>query len=137
MLKINPNILIRISLTLLLSFWLFGLNAFGQYSLKGRVLDAETLEPLLFATVFISNSSIGTSTNKKGEFDLSIPEGNHELVISYIGFQPFSYTISTKVLRSFYEFRILPETIELEGSEEKEKTDKTWYDNLEVFKKYF
>jgi hypothetical protein len=137
MLKINPNILIRISLTLLLSFWLFGLNAFGQYSLKGRVLDAETLEPLLFATVFISNSSIGTSTNKKGEFDLSIPEGNHELVISYIGFQPFSYTISTKVLRSFYEFRILPETIELEGSEVKEKRDKTWYDNLEVFKKYF
>lgn len=137
MLKINPNILIRISLTLLLSFWLFGLNAFGQYSLKGRVLDAETLEPLLFATVFISNSSIGTSTNKKGEFDLSIPEGNHELVISYIGFQPFSYTISTKVLRSFYEFRILPETIELEGSEVKEKRDKTWYENLEVFKKYF
>lgn len=137
MLKINPNILIRISLTLLLSFWLFGLNAFGQYSLKGRVLDAETLEPLLFATVFISNSSIGTSTNKKGEFELTIPEGNHELVISYIGFQPFSYTISTKVLRSFYEFRILPETIELEGSEVKEKRDQTWYENLEVFKKYF
>lgn len=137
MLKINPKPIIRISLTLLLSFWLFGLNAFGQYSLKGRVLDAETLEPLLFATVFISNSSIGTSTNKKGEFDLSIPEGNHELVISYIGFQPFSYTISTKVLRSFYEFRILPETIELEGSEVKEKRDKTWYDNLEVFRKYF
>ncbi|MCH6233818.1 carboxypeptidase-like regulatory domain-containing protein [Cognataquiflexum rubidum] len=137
MLKINPKPIIRISLTLLLSFWLFGLNAFGQYSIKGRVLDAETLEPLLFATVFISNSSIGTSTNKQGEFDLSIPEGNHELVISYIGFQPFSYTISTKVLRSFYEFRILPETIELEGSEVTEKRDKTWYENLEVFKKYF
>jgi hypothetical protein len=112
-------------------------DAFGQYSLKGRVLDAETLEPLLLATVFISNSSIGTSTNKKGEFEMNIPEGNHELVISYIGFQPFSYTISTKVLRSFYEFRILPETIELEGSEVKEKRDKTWYENLEVFKKYF
>lgn len=137
MLKINSNILLRISLTFLLTFWLISNNAFGQYSLKGRVLDAETLEPLLFATVFISNSSIGTSTNKKGEFELTIPEGNHELVISYIGFQPFSYTISTKVLRSFYEFRILPETIELEGSEVKEKRDQTWYDNLEVFKKYF
>ena len=112
-------------------------EAFAQFSLKGRVVDAETLEPLLFATVFISNSSIGTSTNKKGEFELSIPEGNHELVISYIGFQPFSYPISTKVLRSFYEFRILTETIELEGSEVTEKRDKTWYENLEVFKKYF
>ncbi|MCH6200180.1 carboxypeptidase-like regulatory domain-containing protein [Aquiflexum sp. LQ15W] len=118
-------------------FLLTILSTFGQYSLKGRVLDAETLEPLLFATVFISNSSIGTSTNKQGEFELTIPEGNHELVISYIGFQPFSYTISTQVLRNFYEFRILPETIELEGSEVKEKRDKTWYENLEVFKKYF
>jgi hypothetical protein len=137
MLKINLKFIFRISLIFLLTLWLESKDAFGQYSLKGRVLDAETLEPLLFATVFISNSSIGTSTNKKGEFDLTIPEGNHELVISYIGFQPFSYTISTKDLRSFYEFRILPETIELEGSEVKEKRDKTWYDNLEVFKKYF
>ncbi|MCL6260634.1 carboxypeptidase-like regulatory domain-containing protein [Aquiflexum sp. TKW24L] len=137
MLKNNPKPMLRISLIFLLTVWLGSKDAFGQYSLKGRVLDAETLEPLLFATVFISNSSIGTSTNKKGEFELTIPEGNHELVISYIGFQPFSYTISTKVLRSFYEFRILPETIELEGSEVKEKRDKTWYDNLEVFKKYF
>lgn len=120
-----------------LLFSLTSAYSFGQYSLKGRVVDAETLEPLLFATVFISNSSIGTSTNKKGEFELSIPEGNHELVISYIGFQPFSYSISTKVLRSFYEFRILPEIVELEESEVKEKRDKTWYDNLEVFKKYF
>lgn len=112
-------------------------EAFAQFSLKGRVVDAETLEPLLFATVFISNSSIGTSTNKKGEFELSIPEGNHELIISYIGFQPFSYAISTKVLRPFYEFRILQEIVELEESEVKEKRDKTWYDNLEIFKKLF
>jgi hypothetical protein len=120
-----------------LLFSLTSAFSFGQYSLKGRVVDAETLEPLLFATVFISNSSIGTSTNKQGEFELSIPEGNHELVISYIGFQPFSYSISTKVLRNFYEFRILPEIVELEESEVKEKRDKTWYDNLDVFKKYF
>jgi len=112
-------------------------EAFAQFSLKGRVVDTETLEPLLFATVFISNSSIGTSTNKKGEFELSIPEGNHELIISYIGFQPFSYAISTKVLRPFYEFRILQEIVELEESEVKEKRDKTWYDNLEIFKKLF
>lgn len=135
MVKLPPKYLLRFIFCTILCFGFT--DSFGQYSLKGRVLDAETLEPLLLATVFISNSSIGTSTNKKGEFELSIPEGNHELVISYIGFQPFSYSISTKVLRSFYEFRILPETIELEGSEVKEKRDKTWYDNLEVFKKYF
>lgn len=137
MLKMNSKIMCRVFLTFLVVFWLSAIHAFGQYSLKGKVVDAETLEPLLFATVFLSNSSIGTSTNKQGEFELSIPEGNHELVISYIGFQPFSYSISTKVLRSFYEFRILPETVELEESEVTEKRDKTWYDNLEVFKKYF
>jgi hypothetical protein len=118
--------------------WLSGTTEIlAQYSIKGRVVDAETLEPLLFATVFISNSSIGTSTNKQGEFELTIPEGNHELVISYIGFQTFSYAISTKVLRPFYEFRILPETVELEESEVKEKRDKAWYDNLAVFKTLF
>ena len=135
MLKIKPKI--RISLLFLLTIWLGSINGFAQYSLKGRVVDAETLEPLLFATVFISNSSIGTSTNKSGEFELTIPEGNHELVISYIGFQTFSYAISTKVLRPFYEFRILQETVELEESEVKEKRDKAWYDNLTVFKTLF
>jgi len=120
-----------------LLFFLSSAYSFGQYSLKGRVVDAETLEPLLFATVFISNSSIGTSTNKSGEFELTIPEGNHELVISYIGFQTFTYAISTKVLRPFYEFRILHETFELEESEIKEKRDKAWYDNLNKFKTLF
>jgi len=112
-------------------------NASAQFVIKGRILDAESLEPLPYATVFISNSSSGDVTDKKGEFEISVSAGNHELVISHVGYEAFNYKISTMGLHEFYQFRIMPSAIELEESEVIEKRDKTWYDNLEVFKEYF
>ena len=120
----------------ILSFFLT-LNTNAQFVVKGKVLDVETLEPIPFATVFISNSSFGDITDKDGFFEIPIPPGNHELVISFMGYEPFSYSISTLALREFYEFRIMQLSFELEESEVIDTRDKAWYDNLEIFKKYF
>jgi hypothetical protein len=68
----------------ILSFFLT-LNANAQFVVKGKVLDVETLEPIPFATVFISNSSFGDVTDTNGFFEIPIPAGNHELVISFMG----------------------------------------------------
>ncbi len=118
------------------SFFL-SLNVNAQFVIKGKVLDVETLEPIPFATVFISNSSFGDVTDTNGFFEIPIPAGNHELVISFMGYEPFSYSISTLVLHEFYEFRIMPSPIELDEREVTGIRDKAWYDNLEIFKKFF
>lgn len=108
-----------------------------QSVIKGRVVDAENEEALPFATVFINNTTFGDITDQNGIFEINVPSGNYELVISYIGYQTFTFPISTSSLREFYEFRILPDPIELEESAVTEKRDRQWYRNLAVFNEKF
>lgn len=134
----NPNVFVEkpaIILFIILLVW--STNAHAQFVIKGKVLDMETLEPIPFATVFISNSSFGDVTDKNGFFEIPVPAGNHELVISFMGYEPFSYSISTLVLHDSYEFRIMPSPIDLDEREVTGIRDKAWYDNLEIFKKFF
>ena len=70
-------------LTLLLSTFL----SFSQ-SITGVVLDAQTRMPIESASVYFDNTTIGTSTNDKGEFE--IEKGDHinaTLVISFLGYE--------------------------------------------------
>lgn len=62
-------------------------SAFAQkIPIKGTVIDAESGEPIVGASVIIKNTKTGTITNLDGEFSLNIPKGER-LVISYIGKQ--------------------------------------------------
>lgn len=54
----------------------------------GRVIDAETNTPIVGASVQIKGSTIGTSTNANGTFTLSTPNGNNELYVSFVGYEP-------------------------------------------------
>jgi TonB-linked SusC/RagA family outer membrane protein len=53
-------------------------------TITGKVLNSMG-EPLPDVSVQLKNSSIGTTTNNKGEFELKVPE-NAILVFSYIGY---------------------------------------------------
>lgn len=52
---------------------------------SGQVVD-EQGEPLLGATIRVKNSSIGTTTDLDGNFQLEVP-GNAVLLISYVGYK--------------------------------------------------
>jgi hypothetical protein len=56
--------------------------------LSGKVVDAETSEPLPFATVGISHRGRGMVTNNNGDFILKIPGEylNDTLSVSYVGY---------------------------------------------------
>ncbi len=53
---------------------------------EGYVLDAETKMPLAYANIRISNSSIGTISNKNGYFRLNDISNSKLILISYIGY---------------------------------------------------
>jgi hypothetical protein len=56
-------------------------------TLSGRVLDDSTGFPISNVNVFLSGTSLGTTTDEKGEFVLrGIPPGTYELVTSIVGF---------------------------------------------------
>jgi hypothetical protein len=111
--------------------------AYGQFVMKGKVVDAETLKPVEFATVFINNSTFGDITDRSGGFKMQIPKGNYELVISFMGYQTFRFPFSTETIKEGYEFRILPEAIDLKEAKVEENRDKIWYQNLALFQEQF
>jgi hypothetical protein len=58
-------------------------------SLKGKVVDRETLNPLVFAGVSLKETNIATVTNIDGEFVIKVPESEtaKSLEISFLGYK--------------------------------------------------
>ena len=52
---------------------------------KGIVVDAETGEPIIGASVFVKSTRQGTVTNEHGEYSCQCPKGNDQIVISFVG----------------------------------------------------
>ena len=68
---------------------------YGQFIVSGKIIDAESKEPLNSASVYCQNTTIGTTTNKQGEFSLQLKSGGYELIISYTGYQTKQVQISS------------------------------------------
>ena len=68
-------------------FTICSLMTYGQFSVTGKIVDSATKEPLSSASVYCQNTTIGTTTNKEGEFSLQLKSGGYELIISYTGYQ--------------------------------------------------
>jgi len=68
--------------------------AFAQnYSISGTLKDITTGETLLGATIYSKESAKGAVTNEYGFFSLSLPQGKHTIVISYLGYQEVTQKI--------------------------------------------
>lgn len=69
--------------------------SYSQFTVSGRIIDAESKEPLNSASVYCQNTTVGTTTNKQGEFSLQLKPGGYELIISYTGYQTKQMQISS------------------------------------------
>lgn len=58
-------------------------------TIRGKVIDAETGTPLVFATVAVKESNVAIVTNIDGEFTLKIlpPTNSKNIEVSYLGFK--------------------------------------------------
>ena len=63
---------------------------------EGKVIDALTKRPVVFANVYLLNSSTGTVTNSDGEFILKVPASESEKTVgvSYIGYHNVELKLS-------------------------------------------
>lgn len=84
----------RLPFLFTLLFSLFTLNIQAQFIVSGTVLDSATKEPLSPASVFCQNTTLGTGTNKLGEFTLNLKSGGYDLIISYTGYQTQTVKVS-------------------------------------------
>ena len=91
-------------------------NVFGQITIKGKVFDHETNKALAGASVYINNSTAGTSTNAEGNFSLSITQtGFIELIVTYVGYETAIYKMEVKNQNPFLQFRLQPKAKELKN----------------------
>jgi hypothetical protein len=58
----------------------------AQFTITGKIVDSASHEPLTGASVYCQNTTIGTATNKQGEFSLSLKPGGYDLIISFTGY---------------------------------------------------
>lgn len=67
----------------------FYLSSYAQeYTMSGYIKDAETGETLIGATLYSTTDyTLGTETNQYGFYSLTIPQGNYNLKIAYIGYE--------------------------------------------------
>lgn len=62
--------------------------------IKGKVISADTKTPLAGVSVFLSNTSFGTTSNAAGEFQLSPPAAKYDLIVSSVGYETYAQTVS-------------------------------------------
>ena len=58
----------------------------SNYTLNGYIMDEESNETLIGATIYCAAQTIGTVSNEYGFYSLTLPEGAHEISFSYIGY---------------------------------------------------
>jgi len=110
----------------------------GSNAVEGRIVHAESGEPLRGAHVFLSGTTIGTVTNASGRFRIErIPPGGHRLTVSMIGFSRVTdnLMIRSGETRTVY-VKLKPVVYEMDplfvGN-----LDEEWEEDLERFIRHF
>lgn len=69
------------------------IDVLAQVSISGKIVSADTNEPIVGANIRIDQSLSGCTTNGKGEFSISnLPDGKHVLRITHVSYTPKSIT---------------------------------------------
>lgn len=93
-------------------------------TIKGKIIDTETFEPLIGVNVLIEYTSLGAATDVEGNFIITkVPSGHYKLVISYVGYEK----------TTLGPFEIQPDTdlnvnVSLETSWGKLSSEEAWED---------
>ncbi len=65
-----------------------------QIIIKGKVIDKQTLQPLSFANIRVTGTTLGSSANSNGEYELKLNSGQYKLIASFIGYYTDTMLVS-------------------------------------------
>ena len=84
-----------------------------DYFVRGLVKSDETSDVLSYTNIRVQGTTQGTSSNKKGEFEIKLSKGKYNLIASYIGYK--SDTISINVTKDLkgVNFKLIVSKIDL------------------------
>ncbi|MFQ5446162.1 MAG: beta-sandwich domain-containing protein, partial [Saprospiraceae bacterium] len=111
-------------------FCFLGLYAQKGGTVRGNVYDKLTGEPIIFGTVILAGTTIGTNTNEDGFFSIgNVPPGEYVVVATYIGYDSATVSVTVRnggiATENLYmsESSIQLSTVDVSARKEQAKSD--------------
>jgi hypothetical protein len=111
------------NIILLFSLLLAGILSQAQnpggviHTIKGRVLDQATNEPVAFTNISISDTFYGTASDENGNFELKIPGEmtSSQIQFSAVGYKKVDFSATTLINRDYSIIKLEPQSYEIEN----------------------
>ncbi|OXA76604.1 Outer membrane receptor proteins, mostly Fe transport [Flavobacterium aquidurense] len=84
----------KISILIFIIFTTFTSFSQEKFTLSGTITDFKNNETLIGVNIYIPSLKIGTTTNEYGFYSLTAPAGEHQIEITYVGFQTVQKTVN-------------------------------------------
>ncbi|MCQ2302553.1 MAG: TonB-dependent receptor [Bacteroidales bacterium] len=93
----------------LLSCWM---SVFAQQkgTVSGTVKDADSGEALIGVSIYVEKLKMGTTTNEKGYYELSLPVDEQQITVSYVGYISENKRVTVTRKPQKLNFSLQPET---------------------------
>nr|WP_321407996.1 DUF5686 family protein [uncultured Carboxylicivirga sp.] len=95
--------MMKMKLTLWLFAAIFSINAYSQTGIRGVVTD-ESDQTVPFTTIYLKQTTTGTTTNELGEYEILLEPGSYTMVFQGLGFEKQEITFT--VTNAFVERNI-------------------------------
>lgn len=99
---------------LTLMYVLFITGSLSAQQFQGKVIDAQTKQPLAFVNISVEGTTLGTSTDINGRFSL-IVTGSNPVRISYVGYNPRVITAAEYTKQLYFVIALEESVTELES----------------------
>ncbi|HOI29150.1 MAG TPA: carboxypeptidase-like regulatory domain-containing protein [Melioribacteraceae bacterium] len=110
-----------------------------KLTVEGKVTDGSTGEAIPLANVFLSQTTLGSSTDKNGYFKIqNVPLSLFSLVVSVIGYETRIVSVDFRDGKNKYvDIKLQPTVYLLEEVSVKDEADENWENQFQRFKKIF
>src|ERR1700761_8464529 len=80
-------------------FLLISAPLFAQVTLSGKITDDQN-KPIPFASIYIKNTTKGTSANSEGEYTLQLKPGTYEVQYKAVGYREESRKVELNTAKT-------------------------------------
>lgn len=103
--------------------------------IKGTIVDKETKEPLVSASVYFAETTIGTIAQANGYYTLTVSRpGNYELIVSMVGYEMQKIKMFVrKGKEETYNFQLSSKAVNVNAVEIEGENQSEWKRNLAIF----
>ena len=88
--------------------------AFAQYTLRGKVFEADSKEPLPFVSVVMKGTNVGAQTDFDGNFVIHYSQPADSLMAVYVGYKKMSRAINRNLKEQEINFPLVTQGVALE-----------------------